>query len=233
LHLGEVEIPDFDNDLQKIAGYAKTIYEEYKTNEIPKNDNLAIMLGYKSKNSGAFEARLRALRLYGFLEGRGTYRVSELAKQATYGDEAQKAKALLTAFRLVWGRYHDRYRFELPRGSDSVARLATIAKCEPAVMAGAEKHFRELFEADANFITSIKTEHTMGEELTPPDQQLGSESSAEMEPKKAQFIEIKAGPYYSRMPYTEVGRDTIRAFLDSLTFQDETGKVGKAKKEEK
>jgi len=224
------EIPDYDNDLQRVTGYAKKVYEHYKSNEVPKNDSLAIMLDYKSKNSGAFDARLRALRLYGFLEGRGTFRVSELGKQATYGEEAQRAAALLKAFQNVWGRYYDRYRFALPKGPDAVARLASIAKCEPAEMASVEKRLRGLFEADANFITSNKTVTSVGEELTPPSQQLGPEPSVEGEHTKAQFIEIKAGPYYSRMPYTEVGRNTIKAFLDSLTFGEEPKKP---KKEEK
>jgi len=219
MRLGEVEIPDYDNDLQKVAGYAKKVYEYYKSNEIPKDDNLAVMLDYKSKISGAFDARLRALRLYGFIEGRGTFRVSELGKQATFGEEAQKAKALFKAFYNVWGKFYDRYRFELPRERDSVARLASIAKCEPAEMASVEKRLRGLFEADANLIRSLKTEPSMGERLTPLNQQLGPIIEGERE--KMQFIEIRAGPYYSRMPYTKVGRDTIKTFLDSLKFENE------------
>ncbi len=227
MRLGRIEIPDENNNLPKMAGYIKTVYDTYSSNTFAKDDRLMKLVGYE-KPSGSFDARLRALRNYGLIEGRGQFRVSQLGKQVAYGPD--KSQALLNAFLAVWKLLYDKYRFELPNRQDWIATFAVIAGCDAAEAAKAEKYLRRLFETDANFIRSLKTEQGMGEELTPPDQQLGSEPPDRNEPAKMQFIEVKAGPYYSRMPYTEVGRNSIRAFLDSLKFEEEPKK---AKKEEK
>lgn len=227
MRLGKIEIPDEGNNLSKMSGYVKTIYDTYASNTFPKDDKLMMLVGY-TKPSGSYDARIRALRNYGLLEGRGTFRVTDLGKQSAYGP--QRSEALFQAFLNVWKLLYDKYRFELPRRPDWVATLAAIAGCEAAEAAKIEKYLRGLFEADANFIRPLKTEQGMGEELTPPDQQLGSQSPSEVEHGKMQFIEVKAGPYYSRMPYTEVGRDSIKTFLDSLMFEAEPKKT---KKEEK
>jgi len=222
-----LEIPDEGNNLQKMVDYIKTIYDNYSSKDFGKDDKLVRFLGYE-KPHGAFDARIRALRIYGLLEGRGKFRVTDLGKQVAYGPD--KSQALIKAFLKVWKPFYDKYRFELPRRPDWVATLATIANCEATEAARVEKYLRGLFEDDANFIRPLKVEQDKGEELTPTDQQLGSEPSDNNERERMRFIEVKAGPYYSRMPYTEVGRNSIKTFLDSLKFEEEPRK---SKKEEK
>ena len=57
------------------------------------------MLDYKSKIGGAFYRRLNSLTLFGLLEGRAKYRVTELGENISYPiDEANKNELTSKAF---------------------------------------------------------------------------------------------------------------------------------------
>lgn len=187
---------------------------------------LSHLLDFKSSNNGAYWARLTALKTYGLLEGRGDARVSQLGKDITYGTEDVKGRAALKAFQNIslWKELYDAHRLQLP-SQDFWAKLAKIANCEPPVAKSSEQFVREAFEEDAKVIRSIKQESSGESELTPPDQQIGQQQQAGV-----QFIEVKAGPYYSRMPFDEVGRNTVVNFLQSLKFGSETKEPKKGEK---
>lgn len=229
--LGDFTVPDNPNRLPFLIDMTKKIYDTYKSDAIPnatKNDALAQLLGFKSSNNGAYWLRLTALKAYGLLEGRGDARVSQLGKDITYGTGDAKSQASLRAFQNIglWKELYDAHRLQLP-SQDFWAKLAKIANCEPPVAKSNEQFVREAFEEDAKVIRSIKQDSGGEPELTPPDQQLGSQP---MKQEGVQFIEVKAGPYYSRMPFDEVGRNTIVSFLQSLKFGSETKESKKGEK---
>jgi hypothetical protein len=41
-----------------------------------------------------------------------------------------------------------------------------------------------------------------------------------VETQKMQFIEVKAGPYYQRLPYTEQGKAIAKSFLEALVIEE-------------
>ena len=212
MKLGSHTVPDSPNRLPYLIDATKKIYDTYKSDAIPnatKNDALAQLLGFKSSNNGAYWSRLTALKTYGLLEGRGDARVSQLGKDITYGTEDVKGQAALKAFQNIslWKELYDAHRLQLP-SQDFWAKLAKIANCEPPVAKSSEQFVRDAFEEDAKVIRSIKQDVGGEDELTPIEQQ----------PQGAtQYIEIKAGPYFQRLPFTAQGK---KIALETLQLID-------------
>jgi len=53
-------------------------------------------------------------------------------------------------------------------------------------------------------------------DLTRPDQE---PSGSEPQNQAIQFIEVKAGPFYQRLPYTEQGKAIAVNFLNALEIE--------------
>lgn len=64
--------------------------------------------------------------------------------------------------------------------------------------------------------------------MIPPDQEsLGTDEK----PQTPQFIEVKAGPYYQRLPFTEQGKTIAVNFLNALEIESKKTKKIDHKKE--
>lgn len=211
MKLGEYTVPDSPNRLPLLIDVTKKIYDTYKSDSIPnatKNDALAQLLGFKSSNNGAFWQRITALKTYGLLEGRGDLRVSQLGKDITYGTGETKAQASLRAFQNIglWKELYNAHRLRLPT-QDFWAKLAKIANCEPPVAKSGEQFVSEAFAEDAKLITSSKEESGGDMELTPINQETSG---------TVQYIEIRAGPYFHRLPFTVQGKKIALEALQLL-----------------
>ncbi len=211
MKLGEYTIPDNPNRLPLLVEVTKKIYDTYKSDAIPnatKNDALAQLLGFKSSNNGAYWNRLTALRTYGLLEGRGDLRVSQLGKDLTYGTGETKSHAAFKAFQNIglWRELYKAHRFQLPT-QDFWAKLAKIANCEPPVAKSNQQYVSEAFAEDSKLITSSKQGTGGEDEMT----------SLEQQPQGTpQYIEIKAGPYFHRLPFTTQGKKIALEALQLL-----------------
>jgi len=211
LKLGDYTIPDNPNRLPFLVEVTKKIYDTYKSDSIPnatKNDALAQLLGFKSSNNGAFWNRLTALKTYGLLEGRGDLRVSQLGKDLTYGTGETQSQAALKAFENIglWNELYKAHRLQLP-SQDLWAKIAKIANCEPPVAKSNQTFVSEAFAEDAKVITASKQVEDGEYELT----------SMEQQPQgTTQFIEIKAGPYFHRLPFTVQGKKIALEALQLL-----------------
>ncbi len=217
MQIGNFSIPDNPNRLPRLIGIAKKIYDTYKGDVIPnyrKNDALAQLLGYKSANNGAYLGVIAALKAYGLIEGRGDIKVSEVAKKATYGNEEEKGKALLTAFLNIplWKALYDRYRLELPT-QDFWAKLQHITGCEAPEAKSMEAFITEAFNVDANLIKSVKITTTIGERLMPKEK-LAMETAP-----SGEFIEVTAGQFYQRLPLSIESIEVVEAMLKVLKSQ--------------
>jgi len=204
MKLGDHTIPDNPNRLPFLIDVTKKIYDTYHSDTIKnanKNDALAQLLEFKSSNNGAYWNRLAALKAYGLLEGRGDIRVSQLGKDTTYGTGQTRAEAVLKAFLNIslWKSLYEAHRLELP-SQDFWAKLQKIANCEPPVAKSGEAFIREAFEEDAKVIRSIKQEVIEETILTPPEQTTQGISGT------PHYIEIRAGPYFHRLPFTAQGK---------------------------
>lgn len=129
--------------------------EKVSWQAVNKNDALAQLLGYKSSNNGAYWTELAALKAYGLVEGRNDLRITELAKQVTYGTEDQKPQAILRAFMNIplWKQLYERYRLQLP-SQEFWAKLQHITGCEAPVAKSNEQFITETFKEDTDLIKS-------------------------------------------------------------------------------
>jgi len=220
MNIGNFQVPNNPYRLPRLVEHIKKIYDSYKGDVIQnakKNDTLAQLCGYKSSNNGAYWGELAALRAYGLLEGRSDLRVSDLAKQITYGNEQQKSEALLKSVLNIplWKELYNRHRLQLPT-QEFWAKLANITGCEAPVAKSNESFITEAFIEDTKDIKHVKQYTTEAMDLTPPDQ----EDVEPPRPTVTQFIEVKAGPFYQRLPFTEQGKKVAMEFLQSLEISE-------------
>ena len=119
MKIGNYEIPDIR--LSEAIQDVKKIFDKVKnTQDLTHYTDLAVMLDYKSKIGGAFYRRLNSLTLFGLLEGRAKYRVTELGENISYPiDEANKNELTSKAFLSVslWNKIYSKHGKQL---SDNV-----------------------------------------------------------------------------------------------------------------
>lgn len=187
-------LPKLIEDMQKI-------YDTYKADSIQspnKNDTLAQLLGYKSARNGQYWNKIAAMRTFGLLEGHGNVKVSEIAKHLTYGTNEQKREAAQKAFFNIplWKELHSRYRLQLPK-QDFWAKLQNITGCEAPEARSNEQFVYDAFGEDAKLLEAVNIQGSASDEFMQTDEQLGG---------TPQFIEIKVGPYFHRLPFTAQGK---------------------------
>jgi hypothetical protein len=116
LKIGNYEIPDIR--LSEAIQDVKKIFDKVKnTQDVTHYTDLAVMLDYKSKIGGAFYRRLNSLTLFGLLEGRAKYRITELGENISYPvNELQKNELLSKAFQNVplWNKLYNKHGKQLP-----------------------------------------------------------------------------------------------------------------------
>ncbi len=119
MKIGNYEIPDIR--LSEAIQDVKKIFDKVKnTQDLTHYSDIAVMLDYKSKIGGAFYRRLNSLTLFGLLEGRAKYRVTELGENISYPiSEIQKSELSSKAFLNVplWNKLYTKHGKQL---SDNV-----------------------------------------------------------------------------------------------------------------
>jgi len=228
MNIGNFSVPSNPNRLPRLIEHVKKIYDTYSKKDdvianAKNNDALAQLLDYKSSNNGAYWSELAAFRAYGLLEGRSDLRVSELAKQITYGNEQQKSEALLKAFLNIplWKEVYNRYRLQLPT-QDFWAKLQNITGCEAPVARSNERFITEAFKEDAKDIRSVQPSTSEEMDLTRPDQETGATPPT----TTPQFIELKAGSFYQRIPYTDAGIEMAKPYLSESLLKFLKSQIG-------
>ncbi len=217
MKIGTYSIPDNPNRLPKLVEHTKKIYDTHEGRSIvnvTKNDALAQLLGYKSSRNGAYWGELATLKAYGLLEGRSDLKVSDLGKQITYGTGDQKGQAALKAVLNIplWKQFYEKYRLQLP-ATEFWAKLQSITNCEAPVARSNEQFVTEAFGEDTSLIKNLKDVSSEVKDLTNPQQNSMDNPS---ESSNVQFIEVRAGPFYQRLPFNEQGKKIAMSFLEAL-----------------
>jgi hypothetical protein len=226
MKIGNYGVPSNPFRLPKLVEDVKRIYDTYKADVIKnpnKNDALAQLLEYKSSRNGQYWNKVAAMRAFGLLEGRGDVRVSELAKHLTYGTESQKKDAAQKVFFNIplWKELYNRYRLQLPK-QDFWAKLQNITGCEAPEARSNEQFVYEAFSEDAKVLETVNIQGSASDEFMQTDEQpLGT----------PQFIEIKAGPYFHRLPLTAQGKKVAIETIQMLDVPEP--KPGRPEKGEK
>lgn len=115
--IGKYSVPDI-RLFPTIYEAIKDLYENYVFDEAKDEDAVAVLLGHKSANSGAFLSKLADLRLYGLLEPR-SIQVTKLAETLTHGTEEGKQEAINEAILNVplWTELHSKFGVEVPESN--------------------------------------------------------------------------------------------------------------------
>ena len=116
MQLGSYDIPEIRLK-PEIIDINKTIYDHIKNNEVPRED-LAKLMGYASSISGGFYPKVRSLILYGLLEGRGKFKVTDLGKNIAYPPPNEKERTILYKTVLLnvplWNEIYQKYGKNTP-----------------------------------------------------------------------------------------------------------------------
>lgn len=175
-----------------------------------KDDDLARLLGYSSSHNGAYWNRLSAMKYYGLVEGRPHVRLTELAKKlTTTQDEVERSTACFEAVCniVLWRELYKRHKFTLPK-QNLWKSILEITECTPTLARKVESFVRGAFEVDTNNIRAYNFGAPSGV------MQIGVTSGTQVEiGGESMQIEIRAGPYYYRMPFTA---EDLKAAIEML-----------------
>jgi hypothetical protein len=152
LKIGNYEIPDIR--LSEAIQDVKKIFDKVKnTQDLTHYTDIAVMLDYRSKIGGAFYRRLNSLTLFGLLEGRAKYRVTELGENISYPiDEANKNELTTKAFLSVplWNKIYSKHGKQL---SDNVwFDIKNITGISAPEAQAVEKDVRKWYLEDVVFV---------------------------------------------------------------------------------
>ncbi len=154
MKIGSYSIPDM-RLFPRIEGYARIIYEAYGFNEATDDNSVAIALGHKTANSGAFLSKLADLRLYGLLEPH-SIKATKLAEKLTYGTDKEKQDATNKAVLGIplWKELYSKFGVELPESNFwlQLQNITGLSHLE------AQKHADFVRKAYLDDISHIKAE---------------------------------------------------------------------------
>ena len=230
MNLGTYSIPNNPNRLPRLIEFTRTIYDTFEDKPIPnayKNDSLASLLKHKSSKNGAFWGELAALKAYGLLEELGKdLKVSVLGKDITYGTDEQAGQAALKAVLNIplWKQLYDKYRCQLP-SQDFWAKLQVITGVDAKVARSNEEYITEAFRLDTSLIKDINSPSPEVRNLTESEQSLPYLNQNAPISNNPQFIEVKAGLFYQRLPYSEQGKKIAISFLQGLEVEQKENKT--------
>ena len=152
MKIGNYEIPDIR--LSEVIQDVKKIFDKVKnTQDLTHYSDIAVMLDYKSKIGGAFYRRLNSLTLFGLLEGRAKYRITELGENISYPiNDIQKSELTSKAFLNVplWNKLYNKHGKQL---SDNVwFDIKNITGISAPESQSFEKDVRKWYSEDVVFI---------------------------------------------------------------------------------
>ncbi|MBA3977185.1 MAG: hypothetical protein H0X50_03180 [Nitrosopumilus sp.] len=160
MKIGNYEIPDIR--LSEAIQDVKKIFDKVKnTQDLTHYSDIAVMLDYKSKIGGAFYRRLNSLTLFGLLEGRAKYRITDLGENISYPiSEEQKTELSSKAFLNVplWNKLYTKHGKQL--GDNVWFDIKNITGISAPEAQAVEKDIRKWYLDDVVFVIekpNIKT----------------------------------------------------------------------------
>jgi hypothetical protein len=152
LKIGNYEIPDIR--LSEAIQDVKKIFDKVKnTQDLTHYSDIAVMLDYKSKIGGAFYRRLNSLTLFGLLEGRAKYRITDLGENISYPiNDEQKAELSSKAFLNVplWNKLYTKHGKQL--GENVWFDIKNITGISAPESQAVEKDIRKWYLDDVVFM---------------------------------------------------------------------------------
>ncbi len=152
MKIGNYEIPDIR--LSEAIQDVKKIFDKVKnTQDLTHYSDIAVMLDYKSKIGGAFYRRLNSLTLFGLLEGRAKYRITDLGENISYPiNDEQRAELSSKAFLNVplWNKLYAKHGKQL--GDNVWFDIKNITGISAPESQSVEKDIRKWYLDDVVFV---------------------------------------------------------------------------------
>lgn len=214
MKIGNYEIPDIR--LSEAIQDIKKIFDKIKnTQDLTHYTDLAVMLDYKSKIGGAFYRRLNSLTLFGLLEGRAKYRITELGENISYPvNDEQKNELSSKAFMNVplWNKIYNKHGKQL---SDNVwFDIKNITGISAPEAQAVEKDVRKWYLEDVVFMIERSNNKIDDQLILPSDHSsakinldFGSSNSNKIPSKKISHEQLHINEtILERIPF---GKDII------------------------
>jgi hypothetical protein len=153
MKIGDYEIPHFP--LDKAIADMKLIYSTYKRTEISA-PVIGDVFKYKTYNTGVFYRRLNSMEQYGFLEGKRSFRVTELGEFIIHPDpEHPVEKSRKRAFLHVpfWSRIYAEHQKDPPPVGGFWSVIRKFTGVDPEDAKKIEKKIRTRYMNDVSNIS--------------------------------------------------------------------------------
>ncbi len=217
-NIGKMDYPEMplSNAVQYLNRAYRVLSEGIST------DGFAQALSLKPK-TGGFARVLVSLNRYGLVEGRGTIKATELAKQVLYGytqEDREKAKARAWLnIEIIKGIY-DRYGASVPeRTGEFLALIGKLSGADPQEVQDKAGDVRNLYEEASRDLGVLGA--TEASQVA-PSQPIGTIPPTPTEPtlvSPSGIIDAKVGDVWIRLPRSHQGLKTARKLLDLLEMQ--------------
>lgn len=183
--LGSFDVPEIrlvPNAIDDI----KLIYDNFQL-EKTKSSDLASTLGYQHATASRFYLRLKAMNMYGLLDGRNNYKVTELGKSIAYPESDTQQKELRTKSILnisLWSELYKKYKKSPPKENFWI-QIKNITGMEPKKAQSVQTQILKWYLDDISHISDgfeIQSKDiTLGTPLdNPMSQQLISSTNTEI-----------------------------------------------------
>ncbi len=217
--LGAKEYPDIT--LDSAVNYLNKAYRVLS--EGIEAEGLAQALELKL-HTGNFARAMSGLRKYGLIEGHGTIKATELAKQILYGftqQDKDKARAQAWLNVEIIREIYQRYKTSIPQGGEFLATLSKVTGADAAEVqskAGPTRNLLAEAVKDLKVLEQLETQQLMpfltAEQVAPsaPEQPITPVTPSGL-------IDAKLGDVYIRIPRTDEGLKIARQLIDLLALQ--------------
>jgi hypothetical protein len=184
-------VPDAMTDIKKI-------YDAIASDEISSKD-LSTMFGYKYPTATPFYMRLNSMVSYGLLEGRGTFKVSELGKSLSYPENERQEKILKARAILSIPLWRELYKKigKTPPVENFWVQIKSITGVEPQEARKVETLIRKWYTEDILHISEdisseISEEKTEGLRANEPNtKQMSQQLVVPADPNSFGILSVK------------------------------------------
>lgn len=217
MKIGSYSIPT--NRLGSLLIETSKLYERFNGDET-NYEYIAPILG-QSPKSGAFYQKMADLRVYGLVAGkRSSITITELGKQATFGDDEEKSKSLEKAVRNIrlWSVLLDKYGTSIESDKFWVI-LAKITNAERLDAQKKAETVRKAYLDDVRYIKTVSERTKLSQ-----DKQVQEAESTDRKLKMEEIVSEEAVGYigfpeYSRAPFEikdESSFEIAQKLLDAI-----------------
>lgn len=184
MNLGQYEIPE-SRLIPTVIADARTIYDATKKEPISATD-MAKLLGYKTHTTSAFYRRVKALQLYGLIEGRGKFTLTSLCVKLLFPEsdvDEKKSKRESVLHVSLWSELLERVGRE-PKADNFWVSLKNITGIDAPDAQKYQEQIRKWYLEDISLVpdleySRLKEPSTQSDRGVPNSQQPPSDSDNE------------------------------------------------------